>query len=280
MIKSTNTITNHFFKNQIHFLKENFNITDHDLFQKFSIAVERFCYFVLEMDKLIDGEYDLGEQYKNHDNKIYHLISNHQNALQLLWDVFPADHQFWKDLDETNFRYYEILIKEKWVSKERSVLNIDDFKEYAIAKHCLAYIPIKGLCYLFEAKVESEKLEEVFTKIFLGMQMNDDIEDFNNDLINSQWTYAHSRVQEIMEENNIQENPNLDKIRERVLYVSGIGEELIGYCKESFLSAKELSKEYHLTALENWLNETLSIICENEKLVLELLQMNSDASHS
>jgi len=280
MMESKNTITNHFFKNQIHFLNENFKITDDEIFRKFSIAVERFCYFVLEMDKLIDGEYDLGEQYKTNDNKIYHLISNHQKSLQLLWDVFPADHQFWKDLDKTNFRYYEILIKEKWVNKERSVLNIDDFKEYAVAKHCLAYIPIKGLCYLFEAKVESEKLEEVFTKIFLGMQMNDDIEDFNNDLINSQWTYAHSRVQEMMEENNIQENPDLDKFRERVLYVSGIGEELIAFCKESFLSAKELSKEYHLTALENWLDQTLSIVCENEKLVLGLLQMNSDAPHS
>lgn len=267
---STNKISNHFFKNQAHFLKENFIISDEKLFSKFNMAVERFCYFILEIDKIIDGEYNLVQQFSNKENKIYDVIENHQKALKLLWDIFPDEHEFWNDLDKSSKRYYHILTKEKYENVHQKKFSIDDFEEYAISKHCLAYIPIKGLSYLFEHKIDVGKMESVFTEIFLGMQMNDDIEDFNLDLDNKQWTYAHSLVEDFMIENQLSENLGLNKFRERVLYVSGIGENLTKYSKEKFISAREMCKKYNLKILENWLDNIISTIDQNEKLILKL----------
>lgn len=267
---STNKISNHFFKNQAQFLKENFTINDEKLFFKFNMAVERFCYFVLEMDKIIDGEYNFVQQFSNKENRVYDVIDNHQKALKLLWDIFPDGHEFWNDLDKTSKRYYHILTKEKYENVNKTIFSIDNFKEYAIAKHCLAYIPIKGLSYLFEHKVDAKKMESIFTEIFLGMQMNDDIEDFNSDLDNKQWTYAHSLVEEFMIENQVSENSGLDKFRERVFYVSGIGENLTKYSKERFISAKEMCEKYNLKMLENWLDNIISTIAQNENLILKL----------
>ncbi len=269
-MRSKNKIINHFFKNQAQFLRENFVVDDEKLFYQFNMAVERFCYFVLEMDKIIDGEYDFVQQFTNKDNRIYDVIDNHQKALKLLWDIFPDGHEFWNDLDKTSKRYYHILMKEKYENINQTIFNIGDFEEYAVAKHCLAYIPIKGLGYLFAEKVDREKIEFIFTEIFLGMQMNDDIEDFNQDLDNKQWTYAHSLVEEFMTENKISENSDLDKFRERVLYVSGIGENLTKYSKEKFISAKEMCEKYNLKMLENWLNDIISTIAQNEELILKL----------
>ncbi|UFH31092.1 hypothetical protein LNP04_14060 [Chryseobacterium sp. C-71] len=269
-MESNKKITNHFFKNQIHFLKENFVIDNEQLFQQFSIAVERYCYFSFEMDKLIDGDYNFSEQFKSSDDKVYQIVNNHQKALRILLNIFPDNHRFWDDLDETSQRYYHILTKEKYNNNERKIFTIKDFEEYAISKHCLAYIPIKGLSYLFETKVDLQKMENIFTEIFLGMQMNDDIEDFNSDLLSGQWTYVHSLVQEFMTKNNINDNSELDKFRERVFYVSGIGEEFTRYSKERFISAKVLSQDSGFTELKVWLDNTISIIDQNEKIILNL----------
>lgn len=263
-------ISTFFFKNQIHFLKENFVIKDEKLFQKFSTAVERFCYFVFEIDKLIDGEYDFSKHYQSDDYKMYYLIKNHQESIKLLVEIFPGTHEFWDDLDQSNYRYYQILLKEKFENIEKSVYTIKDFEEYAESKHCLAYIPIKGLSYLFEPKIHPEKMNIIFKNIFFGMQMNDDLEDFNSDLVTGQWTYVHSRVEEFMKENNLSDNKELHKYRERVLYVSGIGEELMKFAKENFTTANKLSQEYNFKKLELWLDETLSVISQNEELIIKL----------
>ncbi|AYN00316.1 hypothetical protein [Chryseobacterium sp. 3008163] len=269
-MNTSQKISTLFFKNQIHFLKENFVIKDENLFKKFSSAVERFCYFVFEIDKMIDGDYNFADQYQTNDNKIYHMMKNHQESIKLLVDIFPSTHQFWEDLDKTNYRYYQILLKENFENNQKSVYTIKDFEEYADSKHCLAYIPIIGLNYLFESKIDAEETNTIFKKIFLGMQMNDDLEDFNSDLLTAQWTYAHSRVEEFMKENNLIENNELDKYKERVLYVSGIGEELMSFAKENFISAKKLSNKNGFKKLESWLDETLDVINQNEELILKL----------
>ncbi len=270
-MKSNNKITINFFKSQIPLLKENYITDNEEPLHQFSIAVERFCYFIFEIDKLIDGDSDFVRQHTEKRNGIYDMMKNHQDAVKSLGKLFPDDeHMFWNDLNVCSEKYYKILIREKYENSARHVLSLSDFEDYAVSKHSLAYIPVKGLGYLFEYKISPAAIESIFTEIFCGIQMVDDIEDFNADLFSGQWTYVHSRVEEFMKENAIDESTGLDKIRERVLYISGIGQELTAYAKEKFISAKLLSNKYNLKDLEHYLDQVISVITENEKLIQEL----------
>ncbi|WP_131725345.1 hypothetical protein [Chryseobacterium sp. Leaf180] len=269
-MSNSKNISTLFFSSQVEFLKDSFIINDKALFSKFSEAVQKFCFFIFEIDKLIDGDYQFENLYSKEHNVLYNLTKNHQESIKLLLDIFPKEHPFWEDLDQTNFRYYQILLKEKQFNKTRERISNVDFEDYADAKHALAYIPIRGMKYLFESKIETHMLEDLFANIFKAMQMNDDLEDFDADERSGQWTFVHSEVQNFMTENDLDENSNLEKFRERVLYVSGIGEKLTYYAKEKFLSAKNSAEKFQLKNLTLWLDNAVDMMESNQQLISKL----------
>lgn len=260
-----------FFKNQVAFLKEAFVITNTESFTTFNEAVEKYCYYTFEFDKIIDGESNFEAQYEAKENKSLIAVRSGQASIQLLGSLFPITHPFWSELDKMLVSYYGNTLEEKYQSGKHPVYTLNDFETYATAKHCLAYIPIAGLNYLFETDRAYELLRKMYTHIFWAMQMNDDLEDFNDDIENNQWTYLHSRVSEFMEQENIEENKNLTKFRERVLYVSGIGTDAIDYVKLHFNEAHRIAEELKLLKIAAWLVMIIKDIEENEKLVLSLL---------
>lgn len=266
----TNKPSLYFFRNQIHFLKDNFIIHDEELFQKFNASVEQFCYFTLEMDKIIDGDYNYEHLFKIGKNTPYYAVKSHQESIKVLANLFPDNHEFWNYLDKNNSQYYHILLKEKYNAIQRPAFTLADFEEYAVGKHTLAYIPIIGLDFIFDPKHDIKRLKDVFTLIFKGIQMNDDVEDFQTDIQNNQWTYARSRAEEFIKENNLCNDANLDRFEERVLYVSGIAEELIRYSKNCFMQAKNMAMENNFEALTKWLEETIADLNKNQELILNL----------
>lgn len=262
----------YFFRNQVHFLKDNFHIDDQGLFEKFNSFVGNFCYFTLEMDKMIDGENNYKHLFETGKNTPFLAIKSYQESIRTLTQIFPDHPEFWNELDKQNQHFYSTLLKEKYNTAQQPVFTLQDFEEYAVGKHTLAYVPITALSIIFESKHNIEKLKDIFTLIFKGIQMNDDLEDLQKDIQNNQWTYARSRVEEFIRENHLSNESGLDRFEERVLYVSGIAEELIGYSKDHFIAAKDIAKEYHFEELSQWLSETIAGITQNEALILNLTQ--------
>ncbi|MGG5209538.1 hypothetical protein ACQWU4_11370 [Chryseobacterium sp. MIQD13] len=259
----------YFFRNQTHFLKENFIIDNEELLQKFTTSVEHLCYFTLKMDKIIDGDYKFSNESENSD--FYSAVKSHQESVRIMTEIFPKNHDFWNHLDENNRQYYTTLSKEKYNTSTKPVFTLKEFEKYAIGKHTLAFIPIIGLDYIFEKKCNIEQLKEVYVLIFKGIQMNDDIEDLSADIQNGQWTYVRSRVEEFIKENNLSNESNLDQFEERVFYVSGIAQELIHYSKESFIKARNIAIENNYREITQWLSEIIADISKNEELVLSLI---------
>lgn len=261
-----------FFKNQVSFLKEAFSIENLGLFKNFNEAVELYCYYTLELDKIIDGESDFINQHKAKVNSTLLAVKNGQVAIQILSKIFEEKNSFWKDLEEMQDQYYQNTLKEKFQNTQKPKFTIKDFETYAEAKHCLAYIPILGLNYLFNGYHDKMKLKKIYKHIFFAIQMNDDLEDFSKDINNNQWTYLHASVDNFIEQEKIKINTDLTNFKERVLYVSGIGLDAITYSKKHFKTALELSLELKLTQLTSWLKKTISDIESNEKLILSLLE--------
>lgn len=261
-----------FFKNQVSFLKEAFIIKDIETFKSFNEAVERYCYYTLEIDKIVDGETNFVAQYEAKENKTLLAVRNGQISIQILSSIFNKNHLFWSDLEAMQQSYYQNTLTEKYKSVQKPKFTIEDFETYAEAKHCLAYIPILGLDSLFESLHDKVLLKKLYKHIFFAMQMNDDLEDFTKDITNNQWTYLHAAVDAFMIQENIEIVENISKFKERVLYVSGIGIEAIKYTKNHFNEALELSIKLELTKITEWLKKTIEEIKQNERLVLSLLK--------
>ncbi|WP_147678656.1 hypothetical protein [Algibacter pacificus] len=260
-----------FFKNQVIFLEEAFVIENIEAFTAFKKAVEMYCYFTFEFDKIIDSEVNFESQYVAKENKTLVAVKSVQSAIQILSSIFPLNHPFWDTLNQALSDYYENTLEEKYQSIKQPLYSLEAFENYAIAKHCLAYIPIAGLNFLFKCNRDYQALRKMYTHIFLAMQMNDDLEDFNDDIENNQWTYLHARVVKFLNTENIEEDKSLTKFKERLLYVSGIGTEAIDYVKLHFNEALLLAKTLSLVKISEWLEDVIADVQENEALVLRLL---------
>ncbi|WP_419869488.1 hypothetical protein [Chryseobacterium sp. CT-SW4] len=262
----------YFFRNQIHFLKESFIIDNEELLNEFNSSVEQFCYFTLEMDKIIDNDYDYSQPDEPDKNIPYLATKSHLEAVKGLSKIFPEEHLFWKILDEHSLQYYSALLKEKQNAEQQLPLSLQHFEEYAINKHSLAYVPILGLDFLFTSTHPVDILKDIHSCIFKGIQMNDDIEDLQSDTTHNQWTYARSRVQDFIQTHALSNTHNLERFEERVLYISGIATELSLYSRENFARARNRAHEFKLQNITLWLDGILTHMDENIQLIESLIK--------
>lgn len=252
------------FQNQVMLLSELFVIDNQMVLEKLNDAVQKFCYFTFEMDKLIDGE--------KPQNKLSDIIISHQKSIQLLGNLFEEKSQFWDKLHHHTTIYFDILAQEKIDAQKKPNYNLSDFENYAIAKHTLAFVPIEAMSLLFVPKCDTRMISEIFSSLFLGIQMNDDLEDFSSDENTNQWTFLRSKVNEYMVQNNIFIDQDISKFTERVLYVSGIGSENLEYAKQQFLNSKKLAEEINFKTILPFFNYILEGLENNKKLINSLLK--------
>lgn len=272
-MKSNILLPSFFFQNQMEFLQENYIISDEKVFRDFDVAVKKMCFFTLEMDQLIDQGIDFIGEHQRGENSIYYATKNFKNSLTVLLKLFPdSTNTFWKEYDQNSELYYQTIFKEKLLSIQKPFLSLEDFEEYAVKKHCLAYTPIVGFDILFTPKQNSDSLKEVFTHLFLAIQMCDDLEDFDDDLKSGQWTYVQSRVYELMQLENIEEDLTLSRFHERLLYVSGIGDELMKYAQNQFSIARVKAENLGMSELINWIDVAQDYLYENERLITKLIK--------
>lgn len=271
-MKKENSIGFYLFQNLLLIISTGYKINDKNIFSAFQHGVKEYRDFVFLQDGVIDNDIDWVSQVENSANILAQTNQHYKNAIFSLLKVFPADHQFWEYLAVEEKLYYSYITKEKYNNIKKPVLEISDFEEMSYNKHNLALVPVKGMDWLFEAKAGYKDIKKIFTSIFNGMQMMDDIDDFAKDLASGQWNLLHSDVRKIISEENLQNDENLDRFEERIFYASGLCEKYSLYALEQYNNALINSEKFDFPELKIWLSQIIEEVKESITLVHKITQ--------
>ena len=247
-------ISANLFLNLMEMIAENFTLNSESQFKNLQLGVQLFTKFVFLQDTLIDEDVIWVEQYEKKENILYDINSSYRDAFYYLNQVFDQKHPFWNYLFDEEKNYYDFIIKEKYLNTTKSEITLADFEEMTYAKHALALVPIKGMEWLFEAKVSYEAIEKIFVPIFNGMQMMDDIDDFYKDFSVGTWNFLQYEVQKIIRDENLVDDGTLTKFQERVFYASGICKTNTAYVLHEYLKAKQFANTHQFSEIEKWID--------------------------
>lgn len=262
----------YFFANELDCLEANFVINDIEKFNLLAEAVKKWSYYIFSLDNIIDQEVDYHKEYIENTNTLFFATSSLQSSIFDLLKLFTEESIFWLKINEYSKIYFDGLLKEKVYLVHKNILSLSDFQKLTLDKHILSYVPVYGMDLLFSAKKDSSELFTLLNHISYATQMFDDLDDFNKDSQNHQWTYAQSRVVEYMNHNNIEIDPTIDRFQEKLLYISGIGSELVIFIKENIESALNISKHMHLSKLTEWLSMFWQYVDAKESKINQLLK--------
>ncbi|KQT16503.1 hypothetical protein ASG31_13410 [Chryseobacterium sp. Leaf404] len=271
-MKKENSIGFYLFQNLLLIISTGYKIDDKKKFSAFQNGVNEFKDFVFLQDGIIDNDIAWVSQFENNTNILAQCNQHYKNAIFSLLQIFPSDHLFWEYLAAEEKLYYSYIIKEKFNNIRRPVLEISDFEEMSYNKHNLALVPIKGMDWLFEAKAGYDDIKKIFTCIFNGMQMMDDIDDFAKDQASGQWNLLHSNVKKIITDENLVNDENLNRFEERIFYASGLCEKYSLYALEQYNNALINSEKFDFPELKIWLTQIIEEVQESIKLVQKITQ--------
>ncbi|KQS89155.1 hypothetical protein [Chryseobacterium sp. Leaf394] len=266
-MKNENSIGFYLFQNLLLIISTGYKIDNKSVFSTFQNGVKEYRNFVFLQDGIIDNDIDWVSQVENSENIFAQSNQHYKNAIFSLLQIFPTDHQFWDYLAVEEKLYYSYITKEKYNNIRKPVLEISDFEEMSYNKHNLALVPIRGMNWLFEAQARYDDIKNIFTCIFNGMQMMDDIDDFAKDLASGQWNLLHSDVRKIIADENLVNDENLDRFEERIFYASGLCEKYSLYALDQYKKALLNSKKIDFPELKIWLNQIIEEVNESIKLV-------------
>ena len=267
---SQKTISTYFFTRLLDFISPLCDIRNTETFSDFKNAVDYYTYYTFTIDALIDGELDFETSSNPADHKLVKANLRNTRSLQILTGLFGSSSEFWPLMEKYMSTYYSGLVVEKQRNANAFVHDLNSFKSYALAKHAPAFVPSGGLILLFDSQVTQERLEQLLTPLFYGMQMLDDMEDFNRDTISGQLTYCISRTRIYIEENQIENPNNLERFEERVFYMSGIARECNDFAEAQFRQAQELARDLQLDELVSWIDSMFQMLKHNQNIIDEV----------
>lgn len=271
-MKKESSIGYYLFQNLLLIISTGYKINDKSKFSTFQHGVKEYKDFVFLQDGVIDNDVDWVSQVENNENALAQSNQHYKNAIFSLLQIFPADHQFWDYLAVEEKLYYSYIIKEKYNNIRKPTLEISDFEEMSYSKHNLALVPIRGMNWLFEAKADYNDIKNIFTSLFNGMQMMDDIDDFAKDQASGQWNLLHSDVRNIITDENLVNDENLDRFEERIFYASGLCEKYSLYALYQYNNALINAEKFDFPELKIWLTQIIEEVKESIQLVTKITQ--------
>ena len=260
-------VSTYFFTRLIDFISPLCIIDDEAKLSLFKKAVDQYTYYTFTIDALIDGEIKFDNSPNLSDHKLVKAYLSNRMALQSLASIFSADSSFWSVMDHYMSTYYMGLVLEKQNSATKWMHTIESFKSYALSKHAPAFVPSSGLLLLFNASTDQVTLENLLTPLFYGMQMLDDMEDFNKDIESNQLTYCISRVYQYIEEQNMEVRSDLKRFEERVFYLSGIAKSCNDFATSQFKDAQDQAKALKLNELVLWIDSMFKMLQHNRTII-------------
>ncbi|MFD2828124.1 hypothetical protein ACFSYG_16725 [Leeuwenhoekiella polynyae] len=264
---SQNSISTYFFTQLLNFISPLCAIDNIADFESFKKAVERYTFYTFSIDALIDTEIDFDSSINPTTHRLVKAHLSNTRSLRTLATLFNKDSNFWIVMDNYMSAYYTGLVLEKQNSSKNIVHNLESFKSYALAKHAPAFVPSSGMLILFKSKTTQAELENMLTPLFYGMQMLDDLEDFDKDIQNNQLTYCISQVQEYIKAENLEVRTDLERFEERVFYLSGIAKTCNDFAEAQFTKAQQIAKDLGLLELVQWIDSVFEMLEHNRDII-------------
>ncbi|PHQ28083.1 hypothetical protein [Leeuwenhoekiella nanhaiensis] len=267
---SQNTVSTYFFTRLLDFISPLCVINNDERFNTFKKAVEYYTYYTFTIDALVDGEiaFEIGVPAAEH--KLVKANRSNTQSLRILARLFDENSRFWNIMETYMSAYYCGLVLEKQHNTASFSHSLESFKAYALAKHAPAFVPSGGLLLLFESQIDQKRLEKLLTPLFYGMQMLDDLEDFDKDIESGQLTYCISRVRSYIEKEGVENPNNLQRFEERVFYLSGIARECNDFAEEQFQKARAEALNLQLYDLVSWIESMFKMLEHNRNIIDEV----------
>lgn len=267
-----NTVSGSLFKELLTMVFSYFKIENPHIFPKFSKGVEFYTQYLFLQDQIIDQEIDfIKEGREEEDSTLFYCHQFHQKSIVSLVQVFPKDHEFWEILERKEKQYFNGLTKEKFLSHTKSTVTLPVFEHLAISKHILSVVPIRGMFFLGVTQLDYEVLEKIFSFIFCGIQMLDDLDDFDKDLKSGQWNYIQHEVEKIIVSEGLMSEKNIGDLEKKVLYAADIAEFALEYSIKKFSEASVLALDSGLFEINEWLSQMIKETEHQKKYILSLL---------
>ena len=267
-----NSVSGSLFKELLTMVFSHFEIKNSENFGHFTKGVEYYTQYLFLHDRIVDNEIDYSnEAYLKEDSTFFLCHHYHQKSIIALNHVFPEDHQFWDILEGNDRIYFNGLAKEKYISKGRQDLTLKEFEELAIAKHILSVVQIRGMFFLGSTKLNYENVEKVFSLLFCGIQMLDDLDDFDKDMKEGQWNFLQSEVRAVIVSEGLNSDDTIVDLEKKVLYAAEIAEFAIDYSITKFSEASNLACEIGLVEIDQWLKQMIIEADNQKKYILSLL---------
>ena len=188
------------------------------------LDISGYLYYqsILFADTLID-EKDL--------SKFPLITICQEESIKILTSIYGIESTFWSLWNVRKKEYLHSIILEKELSKKVSV-TLEEFEILSDYKSAFGKVAIDCL-YSIDNKDENlyHKLLLSHKYFSVAFQINDDIQDFKEDLIKGQFNWA---VYLLQQQNISEKDP---KILEKYLYVRGVSKQLyqlgVNYCDKS-----------------------------------------------
>jgi putative peptide zinc metalloprotease protein len=211
-------------------------------------------YFYFRFLVAIDGLLDAPAPQAAGGHAVHRLLvycDLFEQSVRGLGALFPQQDPFWAALDRCKQQYAGANIQEKKLSRAPGPFSKEMFEQLAADKSAVCNAIVYALSSLGGTTAPVAPLVNCLRHLHVALQCVDDVEDFNTDWQQGQYTYAHALVKSFLEREGIDVSPNDGEALHRYFYTSGTAGDLLQLAQEHFAQAIEISQQLGLTDLAN-----------------------------
>lgn len=206
-----------------HLFKDFFYLRDTEILKKLSIAGFLYYKSTIYLDEIFDNRSRSGKSFDRF------MIANYcqEETVKILSSIFDLGSEFWK---LWNLRKVEFAKAYQLSNIGNNISSFEEFERLTDYKCAFGKIAIDALFCITDGKFEDVYNELLIShkNFYVAFQILDDIRDYEEDIVNSQFNIANYYLKETL----IDMNDNLDlyvvKDQKKLLYLNGIVEKLYG----------------------------------------------------
>ncbi|WP_396178072.1 prenyltransferase/squalene oxidase repeat-containing protein [Flavobacterium sp.] len=188
----------------------------------------------------------------NKDTSKFLLISICQEeSIKILTSFFGLEGNFWNFWNERKNEYFYAVSLEKTLL-EKADVSINEYETLADCKSSFGKIAIDCLYNLDNQNNKDYKLLLLSHKYFsVAFQLNDDIQDFKNDIINGQFNFAVY----LLKKQNIEIND--PAVLEKYFYIRGVSKQLYNLGIQYCIKSLDIVRSIDVPKWKSVLNDTI-----------------------
>jgi hypothetical protein len=181
-------------------------------------------------------------------------MSLHEKAMVDLGRIFDADSPFWSRFGELKSAYFRTMMLEQKLSSLQSAISEADFRTIAIGKTVVSTAIAHGLSLLSGSDTNRDAVIELLNFTHVAVQYADDVDDFEEDIQEGQWTYARSLVRDFLRDKQIDLKELTPQVQYKYLFLSGIAVQMLEKSVFYFDQAARMATQLKLPLIQQVLS--------------------------